>query len=113
MNKKKLEEQREAPKPLSRDEILSEAPALPDKDVHVHGFSRPITMQNVDFERMVQLKMQASSTGEYHTMVVAECCKELEVEDAYKLQKNGTKFALLFNAVNEYLGADLDKSLGK
>ena len=113
MNKKKFEAQREVPKPLNRDEILSEAPAIPNQEVIVPGFSRPISMQNVSFERMIELRTQATTPAEYNTMLVAECCVALEVEDAYKLQKNGTKFAMLFNAVNQYLGADLDQKVGK
>ncbi len=103
MNAKKAQPQEPHEKFLSREEILHEAAPLEPRSVQVMGWSGKIRMQNITFERLVELKVSAPDANAYHAMLIAEVCTDLSLEDAIKLQKgNGFKFATLYAAVESF-----------
>lgn len=95
-------------KVFSRDEILNICKPLETQDVAVSGWNGFVKMKNVDFQKLVQLRVDCPDQEAYQAALVAAVCDDLSISDAYALQKgNGFRFAGLFAAVNSYLGADV------
>lgn len=101
----KKQESQEAVKVLSKAEILERCAAVPSRVVQVPGWGAGVKMKNLTFQELVQIRVDAGEDAESkNAMIVAAVCEDLDLTDAYKLQKgNGMQFALLFAAVDEFL----------
>jgi hypothetical protein len=53
----------------------------------------------------VQIRIDSGDDAESkNALIVAAVCEDLDIKDAYKLQKgNGAQFAVLYAAVDEFL----------
>jgi hypothetical protein len=106
-NRKKLSKPQQEPIPeekvLSRDEILAEVAPLQTRAVRPAGWSGAVKMQNITFQKLVDLKTSCPDNESYHAMLISEVCVDLSLEDAIKLQRgNGIRFAALYAAVEEF-----------
>ena len=109
MNKKQLEEQRNTVpgRVLTREEILGKCKKLETRPVEVPGWDGKIMMQNVDFAVFMELRASAPTAEDVNAMLIAATCVDLEIEDAYKLQKGHfAQFGRLLDAVNRFNGFD-------
>lgn len=108
MKKSTLKQQQQVKgelKAMSKAEILDKCKAIESRIVPVSGWPGGVAMKNLTFSEIVQISTDAANDSEAkNAMIVAAVCEDLDVKDAYKLQKgNGAQFALLFAAVDEFL----------
>lgn len=102
--KKQMAEKAEL-KALSKAEILERCKPIESRIVPVQGWPGGVRMKNLTFQELVKLRVDAGDDDDSkNAMVVAAVCEDLDVTDAYQLQKgNGAQFALLFAAVDSFL----------
>lgn len=96
-------------KALSKAEILERCKPIESRIVAVKGWDAGVRMKNLTFQELVQLRIDAGDDADSkNAMVVAAVCEDLDISDAYALQKgNGAQFALLFAAVDEFLSCKI------
>lgn len=94
-----------------KNDILSDG-GVPDVAfVDVKGFSKPIRMGAISFSELMRIQESASDKEEYAALLVAGSCLDIDIDTARELQKNGTKFALLFGAANEFCNKITDENI--
>ena len=96
-------------KVLSKAEILERVKPIESRVVQVPGWGAGVKMKNLTFEELIRIKVDAGEDDEAkNAMIVAAVCEDLELKDAYKLQKgNGMQFAALFSAVDDFLSVKI------
>ena len=101
---RKIKNHKKEIKTLTRQEILLRGKPLPDAEVFIQALNGNITLTNVEFSRLCDIRMEAPDAHEYNIAEVAEFVKELDIEDVRELQKNAGVFAEIFAAVKRYQG---------
>ena len=94
-----------------KQDIINEGSAPAVELVEVKGFSKPIRMGPISFSELMAIQEGTSDKEEYAALLVAGCCLDIDLETARELQKNGTKFALLFGAANAFCNKITDDNV--
>ncbi len=92
---------------FDKAKILDRCKKLETQEVEVAGWGGAcVRMKNLTFQEIVQISIDAGNDIEAkNAMTVAAVCEDLDITDAYKLQiGNGAQFAMLYGAVNDFLG---------
>lgn len=98
-------------KVFNKAEILERCKPLESRVVSVKNWNGGVKMRNLTFSEIMKLTIDAGEDAEArNAMMVAAVCEDLDITDAYQLQKgNGTQFALLYAAVDEFLNYQITK----
>lgn len=97
-------------KVFNKAEILDKCKKLETREVEIPGWGACVRMKNLTFQELLQIRIDSGTDSEArNAMIVAGACEDLDITDAYKLQSgNGSQFAALYAAVDDFLGCKLD-----
>lgn len=101
---KKIKENKEN-RAMTRQEILDHCRARSTELVPVESFPFPVTMKNLTFSEVAEIRTNSAGVDDYQALLIAAACEDLSIADAQEL-KNGqaSRFTELLIAVNKFLG---------
>lgn len=90
---------------MTRQEILDHCKAQQTESVVVAGFPAPITMKNLTFSEVTDIRVNAAGEGDYQSLLIAATCEDLSIADAQEIKAGkASRFVALLVAVNKFLG---------